>query len=108
MEKLVCHLVRGSVAHISGPKGTPIYMAPEVLQGHDFNEKADVYAFGIILWEFETRGEPFKDHVDYEQFKKAVVGGERPPLSEDCEPSLQKLIQSCWQYDHIRRPSFQV
>jgi len=91
----------------TGPKGTPIYMAPEVLQGQDFNEKADVYAFGIILWEFATRGEPFANHSDYNEFRSAVVNGERPEIPKDCEPSLAALIRSCWAHDHATRPSFQ-
>jgi serine/threonine-protein kinase CTR1 len=38
-----------------GAKGTPLWMAPEVMMGEPFNEKCDVYAFGLILWFFLTR-----------------------------------------------------
>ena len=31
------------------PKGTPLYMAPEVWLGREFNEKADVYRYGDAL-----------------------------------------------------------
>ncbi len=31
--------------------GSLLYMAPEVLIGHVYNEKVDVFAFGIILFE---------------------------------------------------------
>ena len=34
-------------------------MAPEILLGKQFNEKADIYSFGIILWQIYTRKEPF-------------------------------------------------
>jgi serine/threonine protein kinase len=30
--------------------GTPAWTAPEVLRGLQYDEKADVYSFGIILW----------------------------------------------------------
>jgi len=35
-------------------------MAPEVMAAEIFNEKADVYSFGIVLWEILTRREPFE------------------------------------------------
>jgi serine/threonine protein kinase len=31
-----------------GPKGTALYMSPEVMQQKPFNEKADVYSFGYV------------------------------------------------------------
>jgi serine/threonine protein kinase len=44
--------------------GTPLYMAPEILFGRKFNEKCDVYSFGIILWQMLTRKDPFTHHND--------------------------------------------
>jgi serine/threonine protein kinase len=34
--------------------GSPFWMAPEVLMGKPYNEKADVYSFGVLLYEFLT------------------------------------------------------
>ena len=31
--------------------GSPRYMSPECARGDAYNEKADVYSFGIVLWE---------------------------------------------------------
>jgi len=87
-------------------KGTPLWMAPEVMQFKEFNEKADVYSFGIVLWEFVTRKEPFSHHKNYSKFKKAVCEGERPPIPPDTEPSLKSLIQDCWQHEPTLRPAF--
>jgi len=77
--------------------GTPLWMSPEVLKGRTLSEKADIYSFGIVLWEMLTGKEPFEDHDDYERFVTAVCEqGERPEIPEDMHPSLQVLLKECW------------
>ena len=40
-------------------KGTPAFMAPEVLKARHVSTAADVYGFGIILWEMSVALKPF-------------------------------------------------
>lgn len=87
--------------------GSPLWMAPEVMQKKPFNERADVYSFGIMLWEFYTRKAPFPHHRDFEEFKQAVaVKDERPEIPPECEASLVSLMKKCWHKDPDRRPPF--
>jgi len=37
-----------------GKVGTPHWMAPEILRNEKYTEAADVYSFGVILWELVT------------------------------------------------------
>lgn len=39
--------------------GTPRWVAPEVIREERYSEKADIYSFGVILWELETRQIPY-------------------------------------------------
>lgn len=39
--------------------GTVVYAAPEVLKGSFPTPQSDVYSFGILLWQVETRSLPF-------------------------------------------------
>ena len=39
---------------------SPRWMAPEVLRSERYTEKADIYSYGIILWELATRRCPYE------------------------------------------------
>jgi eukaryotic-like serine/threonine-protein kinase len=41
-----------TVSVMSGVAGTPMYLAPEILAGQPFTVKADIYALGVILYQF--------------------------------------------------------
>lgn len=89
------------------PKGTPLYMAPEVMRKQEITEKVDVYSMGIIMWELLTREDPFAQHEDYDEFVDSVCnGGERPVIPEWCPDSLRALIVSCWATNPDDRPTF--
>lgn len=80
---------------MTGNIGTVHWMAPEIFSGEKYTEKADVYSFGILLWELWTRQQPF-DGYQAVTIPNLVVKGERPPIPKDMENDIKKLIQSCW------------
>jgi hypothetical protein len=54
-----------------------------------------------------SRAEPFLHHDNYAMFKRSVCfKNERPPMPENCLPSLRYLIEACWQKEPVKRPSF--
>lgn len=91
----------------SGAVGTPLYMAPEVLNGAPFNEKSDMYSFGLVLWVLITGEVPYRDLDDLsnDSFADAVCGGHRPALPADIPPALRRLIKDCWADDPSARPT---
>lgn len=100
----------GDVLQGAKVRGSAIYIAPEVAQGQGVDHTADVYAFGISLYEFIERKIPFAHHVDIKTFLQAVVlDHERPVLKEDpllVPASLRQLCQECWHADKMQRPTF--
>lgn len=91
----------------NGAKGTPIWMAPEVLSNYPFDEKCDVYSYGLILWCLVTRQEPYSEFEDFAIFRNAIVTkGHRPTIPADCLPRLRNLITRCWSGTPNSRPTF--
>lgn len=91
------------------PHGSPLYMAPEVFVG-DYNEKCDIYSFGIVLWEILTVSQAFEDiEDDLPSFIHRVCEeGFRPDIPEDCQPRIRDLLISCWNKNPKKRPTFSM
>lgn len=95
-----------AVYTMSGETGSLRYMAPEVADALPYNHKADVYSFGIILWELNAGKKPF-DGLNREMFYERVVhGGERPSINKKWPEELKKLMADCWSADMEVRPTF--
>ncbi|CAN0846864.1 Serine/threonine/tyrosine-protein kinase HT1 [Linum grandiflorum] len=94
--------------------GTYRWMAPELYstvtlrQGEKkhYNNKVDVYSFGIVLWELLTNRMPFEGMSNLQAAYAAAFKQERPSMPEDIPPELAFIIQSCWVEDPNMRPSF--
>ena len=87
--------------------GTPLWMAPEVLNKEKYDEKCDIYSFGVVVWELLTMETPFKDIKTVEELKERVVKKqERPAIPEYSPRTLTKLIEKCWHQDPTERPAF--
>lgn len=93
--------------HMSGETGSLRYMAPEVASTRPYNHKADVYSFGVILWELITRKKPYEGMNRQLFYQRVVNGGERPPLIKKWPKDLQSLLTECWSPIISQRPNFE-
>jgi Tol biopolymer transport system component len=80
--------------------GTAAYMAPEQAKGKPVDRRADIWAFGCVLYEMVTARRPF-DGEDITDIIAAVVSKE-PDWSRIPAP-LTRLLQRCLQKDPRRR-----
>uniref|UniRef100_A0A087XYP8 dual-specificity kinase n=1 Tax=Poecilia formosa TaxID=48698 RepID=A0A087XYP8_POEFO len=85
--------------------GSPYWMAPEVLRGELYDEKVDVFAFGIILCEIIARIEADPDFLPRtEDFGLDVPAFEN--MIGDCPAAFFSLAVTCCNMSAERRPSF--
>jgi len=101
------HLPDGTYK-MEGGIGTCRYMAPEVARFEPYNELADVYSFGILLWELLSLEKPYEDLTYKNWFQQVVVKKERPDIKESWPTKLQYLLKCCWSDDINERPSFDI
>ncbi|XP_075484108.1 serine/threonine-protein kinase STY46-like isoform X1 [Primulina tabacum] len=85
--------------------GTYRWMAPEVINHQPYDQKADVFSFAIVLWEFVTAKVPY-DTMTPLQAALGVRQGLRPELPKHVHPKLLNLMQRCWETLPTKRPSF--
>ncbi|WIA29400.1 hypothetical protein OEZ86_011904 [Tetradesmus obliquus] len=93
--------------------GSLMYMAPEVLTGRQYNEKVDVFAFGVILYELLSgvvvagRVALAGEHDELLDYARKVANGHREALPTYWPAPVKDLVAACWAQDPAARPSFQ-
>jgi hypothetical protein len=91
---------------MTGCTGSLRYMAPETALQQPYNEKIDVYSYGILFWQMGQDKIPFQGY-DQEKFYHNVIHGmERPKLDSSWPEALNLLLRQRWQFSIDERPSF--
>jgi len=90
-----------SVAHTC--VGTPLYLAPELCEGKEYNNRCDVWSLGVILYELLTLKLPFHAN-NMPALVMQIVGGTYPALPPSTPRDLCAVIDDCLRKDPSRRP----
>ncbi len=83
--------------------GTPDYMSPEQAQGLAVDERTDLYALGMILYEMLT-GEAAFHSEEVVAILTAQMTDPPPPLPESVPPSLGAVVMRLLEKDPNLRP----
>ncbi|NXW37139.1 TESK1 kinase, partial [Phaetusa simplex] len=86
--------------------GSPYWMAPEVLRGEIYNEKADVFAYGIILCEIIARIPADPDYLPRTEDFGLDIATFRTMVETDCPTTFLQLAFHCCSMEPASRPSF--
>ncbi|KAI8476206.1 MAG: hypothetical protein J3K34DRAFT_373955 [Monoraphidium minutum] len=94
----------------------PRWSAPEVIRDSSVSTSADVFSFGIVMWELLTWAQPYEEMMSV-QVLFSVMQNLRPEMPDDADlpgrpgpslPGYKELMAACWQEDAEARPSFEA
>ncbi|KAK1739154.1 MAP3K-like serine/threonine kinase [Skeletonema marinoi] len=106
VSKIVSVLNDYPVYKLTGRTGSRRYMSPEVAFSRPYNEKADVYSFGILLYEISSLLQPFQGWTLDTHEEQVLKRHHRPCLVgyTHWPDELFSLISDCWEGVMWHRP----
>jgi serine/threonine protein kinase/Tol biopolymer transport system component len=84
--------------------GTPAYMSPEQVKGRTADTRADIWAFGVVLFEMLAGRRPFEGH-EIADTLASILKSEPAwhALPRDTPGAIQRLLRRCLQKDRHQR-----
>jgi len=92
---------------LTAETGTYRWMAPEVIRHEAYSFPADVYSFGVLLWELVVREQPYANMTPIQAAFGVAKDNLRPGLTQEVPPRTRALMQRCWHPMPSMRPPFQ-
>ncbi len=104
------------------PVGTPLHIAPELAKQLPFCEKADIFSFGMLMWESKPDcGVPFSHFLIFDLFFPAITQKRLhdvcgavdpnvytrfiPEIPASVPKELANTMHQCWLENQWERPS---
>eukprot|EP00980_Cylindrotheca_fusiformis_P002649 scaffold620_cov103-Cylindrotheca_fusiformis.AAC.9 len=91
--------------NLTAKTGSIPYMAPEVVFGKPYGQSADVFSFGILLWEILTLNWAFNGYAPQEYFMRVAKNNERLAVPRNAPPMIRTILPEAWDKDPKRRPT---
>lgn len=80
--------------------------SPEALSHRKFSHKADVWSYGVVLWEGFTHSDSPKVCSEVKHLMSSINGGKRLPKPDLCPADVYTLMNLCWRHKPEERPDF--
>ncbi|KAJ0252473.1 Serine/threonine-protein kinase STY46 [Hirschfeldia incana] len=98
--------VKAQTGVMTAETGTYRWMAPEVIEHKPYDHKADVFSYGIVLWELLTGKLPYEYMTPLQAAVGVVQKGLRPKIPKKTHPKMRELMERLWEKDPTLRPDF--
>lgn len=97
----------GSFAADEVLAGTPAYMAPEQLRGERVDERSDIYALGLVLYEIFAGRPAFATATSLAELVRGRQNATPIPpgqLVRSLDPAIERVLLRCLESDPALRP----
>ena len=84
--------------------GTPYYLSPEMCEDKPYNQKSDVWALGVILYELCTFRHPF-DAGNHAALIRKIMESNPEPILACYSANLQKIVNCILEKNIEKRPN---
>ena len=91
-----------SVIETEAVAGTPHYLAPEILQGRPADERSDLWALGVVLYEMACGEMPFRGATQVEVLA-AILAKPPAPLPSLVPAGLRAIVERCLMKEPAQR-----
>jgi hypothetical protein len=87
------------VSRLEGVAGSPAYMSPEQVQGHELDARSDLYSLGAVMYEMLCGQRPFRAGALGKLLRQVVqsmpepLREVRPEIPEDLEAVVARALQ---------------
>jgi HAMP domain-containing protein/predicted Ser/Thr protein kinase len=99
--------VRSQTATDGPVAGTPLYMSPEQARGAELDDRSDIYAAGLLMFELFTGRPPFVSNELLDIMR--MHQHDRPPnprlLRHDLPEMAGQIILACLEKSRLQRPA---
>ncbi|KRX04195.1 Protein kinase-like domain [Pseudocohnilembus persalinus] len=91
-------------------KGSPYWMAPEIVKKTGHNEKTDIWSIGCVVIEMFLGRPPYSDLVKNKEdllnvMYQKIANGIKPTYPQDISDSCRTFLDACLQLEPEKRPS---
>lgn len=97
----------GAYETTSGGKLPVRWMALESLEDYSYTSESDVWSYGVVLWEIQTRGQVPYAALGGQEIVRKLRRGERLPKPDGCSDEIYDIMLTCWKANPKERPSFE-
>jgi len=87
------------ISRLEGVAGSPAYMSPEQVQGHELDSRSDLYSLGAVMYEMLCGQRPFRAGALGKLLRQVVQSTPeplrevRPEIPEDLEAIVLRALQ---------------